>query len=68
MLERESNNTNGAHNLNEYDNIMNEVNICKWIHCKFTISSIINKWHIVFGIIKYWVYRIVYGIEKRRAT
>ncbi len=61
-----------ARNLNEYDNVMNRVAITNfgrlWVCLIFTISSIINKWHIVLGIVKYWVYRIVYGIENTRVT
>ncbi len=55
-----------ARNLNEYDHVMNKVEFCDgfWVSLKFTISSIKNKPYMILGIIKYWVYRILYGVEK----
>jgi hypothetical protein len=45
---------------------MNKVEFCDgfWVSLKFTISSIKNKPYMILGIIKYWVYRILYGVEK----
>ncbi len=54
-------------NLNMYDNIMNCVlitNVGRFWECfKFTLLTIKHKPLMCFGIMKYWVYRIVFGVE-----
>ncbi len=62
----------GARNLNEYDNVMDRVGITNfgrfWVCSIFTLSTLKNKPHIILGIAKYWIYRIIYGIEKKWVT
>jgi hypothetical protein len=60
--------TSSARNLNEYDNTLNQVPITNvgrlWVCLLFTLSTLTNKPLMILGIIKYWILRILYGIEQ----
>ena len=55
-------------NLNTYDNIMNTMEFNSRIHVTqgilFTIFVLKKKPKLCLGIMKYWIQRILYGVEK----
>ena len=55
-------------NLDTYVNIMNEVMITNkgraWICFIFTMLVVKNKPIMLFAILKYWVFRTIYGIKR----